>query len=84
MYVSLDYRVMSFLRYGKKLKLISDGGDSVSKKLKKEIMVPMVRSGGVCVWLEPGVCQSVLFRCLWQKFDFSHRGDFSTLIHYMK
>jgi hypothetical protein len=53
----------------------------VERKANEAMIAPMVGSGGVCVWRESGVRQSVL-RCVWQEFGFSHRKDvfiFNTL-----
>jgi hypothetical protein len=42
----------------KKLKLSSDGGDSVARNADEAMVGPVVGSGKVCVWQESGVCIS--------------------------
>jgi hypothetical protein len=62
----------------KKLKLSSDGANEAMA-----MVMPMVGIGGICVWLESGVRQSVLCWCIWQESGVSHHEDVFTfnLLH---
>jgi hypothetical protein len=50
----------------------------VARNPKDAIVVPMVGSGGVCVWWESGVRRSVLCQCVWQGSGFSRLEDVFT------
>jgi hypothetical protein len=51
----------------------------VARNANEVMVVPIVGSGGVCVWWESGVWRSVLCWCVWQESGFSRREDVFTL-----
>jgi hypothetical protein len=47
----------------------------VGRNADEAMVMPMVRSGGICVWRESGVRGSVLCWCVWDESGFSRRED---------
>jgi hypothetical protein len=55
----------------------------IARNANEAVVVPMVGSGGVCIWQKSGVRQSVLCWCVWEECGFGPFEDVFTfsLVH---